>query len=288
MKYTIILSTYNWPSALDLILANLIPQLNIHKDTQLIIADDGSTADTKKLINSHQKQLPGRIHHVWHEDNGFRKSMILNKAVAVAIGDYLLFLDGDCIPFPDYITQHKKLAQAGYFVAGNRVLVSKEHTTSLISNKASLNQIFSWGLSGWVKARVNNKVNKIFSFIRLQSKARWRYARATNWKYPKGCNIGMFKADFIAINGYDEIFNGWGHEDADLFIRLLHNNIKIKDGRYSIPVLHLWHKESSRVNEETNYSRLMTRLQDKNCIFAEDGFDKYKEQEYATICTSRY
>lgn len=274
MKYSIILSTYNWPDALNLILASLIPQLSIHKDVELIIADDGSTEDTKKLIQTYQKQLPNRISHIWHEDIGFRKSVILNKSVAAARGGYLLFLDGDCIPFPDYIVHHKQLAESGYFIAGNRVLLSKEHTSDLVDNPALVAQMFNWNLVSWLKARAYKKVNKVFSFLRLNTKAKWRYSRSNNWKYPKGCNIGMFKADFIAVNGYDEIFSGWGHEDADLFIRLLHNNIKIKDGRFAIPVLHLWHKESSRVNESANYARLMDRLQDKSCILAQDGLDK--------------
>jgi glycosyltransferase involved in cell wall biosynthesis len=275
MKYSIILSTYNWPGALNLILDSLVPQLNINKDAQLIIADDGSTEDTRTLIQKFQKQLPDQISHIWHEDIGFRKSVILNKAVAAATGEYLFFLDGDCIPFPDYIAQHKQLVEAGYFVAGNRVLLSKEYTKELIDTRALVNQVFSWSLISWLRAKAHKKINKVFSFLRLNTKAKWRYSRSQNWKYPKGCNIGMFKTDFIAVNGYDEVFSGWGHEDADLFIRLLHNGIKIKDGRFAIPVLHLWHKESSRVNESANYARLMNRLQDKCCILAQDGLNKY-------------
>jgi glycosyltransferase involved in cell wall biosynthesis len=275
MKYTIVLSTYNWKIALNLILVNLLPQLEAHTDTELIIADDGSTNDTLELIQTYQKQFPDRIMHVWHEDMGFRKSVILNKAAAAASGDYLLFLDGDCIPFPDYIAQHKQLVEPGYFVAGNRVLLSKDYTAELMNKSALVNKMFGWNLGSWLRARVSKKVNKVFSFLRLNHSARWRYSRAQNWKYPKGCNIGMFRTDFVAVNGYDEVFSGWGHEDADLFIRLLHNNVKIKDGRFAIPVLHLWHKESSRVNESANYQRLMDRLQNKSCIQASDGLNKY-------------
>lgn len=272
MTYAIILSTYNWPEALGIILESLLPQLKIHTDVDIIIADDGSTTDTKTLIERFQNQLPDRISHIWHEDIGFRKSVVLNKAVAAAANaDYLLFLDGDCIPFPDYITQHKKLAETGYFVAGNRVLLSRQYTSELMSNHQLVNQIFSWNFALWVLAKAQKKVNKVFSFLRLNVNAKWRYSRSSNWKYPKGCNVGIFRLDFVAVNGYDAVFSGWGHEDADLFIRLLHNNIKIKDGRFAIPVLHLWHKESSRINESANYARLMERLQDKSAIQAQNG-----------------
>lgn len=275
MKYTIILSTYNWPQALNLILESLLPQLERHSDVELIIADDGSTSETKALISEYQNKLPDQINHIWQEDLGFYKSVILNKAVAKSKGQYLLFLDGDCIPFPDYIAYHKRLAQSGYFVAGNRVLLSKEYTTELISNPELVSGIFMWGFTSWLLAVVQKKINKIFSFLRLDVNAKWRFFRSNNWKYPKGCNVGIFKTDFVAVNGYDEIFSGWGHEDADLFIRLLHNKIKIKDGRFAIPVLHLWHKESSRVNESANYMILRERLKNINCIKAVDGIDKY-------------
>jgi len=101
VNYSIILATYNWPDALDLILANLTPQLLANPDTEIIIADDGSIDTTKEIINKYQNQFLDRIKHIWHEDDGFRKSVILNKAVLAAAGKYLIFLDGDCIPFPD-------------------------------------------------------------------------------------------------------------------------------------------------------------------------------------------
>lgn len=278
IAYSIILSTYNWPQALNLILSSLLPQLQSNPDVELIIADDGSTSDTRQLINCYQKRLSGRIHHVWIEDMGFRKSVVLNTAVSSSLGDYLMFLDGDCIPFPDYIIKHKELAKSGYFVAGNRVLLSKDFTGCLIGGYVMPEEVFNWNLWSWILAKLSSKVNKVFSFLRIRADAKWRYARCDNWKYPKGCNIGMHKTDFVAVNGYDEIFSGWGHEDADLFIRLLHNGVKIKDGRFAIPVLHLWHKESSRANESSNYFLLMDRLADKSCILATDGIDKYIHQ----------
>lgn len=104
---------------------------------------------------------------------------------------------------------------------------------------------------------------------------KWRYSRGSNWKYPKGCNFALSRKDFLKVNGFDESFSGWGHEDADLFIRLLHSGVKIKDGRFAIPVLHLWHKESPRDKERGNYQRLMDRLESRDFIHAQVGIDKY-------------
>lgn len=273
-KYSIILATYNWPQALQIILDNLYPQLLVHNDVELIIADDGSKATTTEVITEFKKKLPDRLIHVWHEDNGFRKSTILNKAVKKSSGDYLLFLDGDCIPFPDYIKYHKKLAEPGFFIAGNRVLFSKDFTNEVLDNQQLLENIINLRAFAWIVAKLSGKINKAFSFMRLKADVSWRYKRASNWKYPKGCNIGMWASDFKSVNGYDESFSGWGHEDADLFIRLLHFGIKIKDGRFAIPVMHLWHNEFDRRNEKENYNRLLERLEDKNFIKAVMGYSQ--------------
>ncbi len=278
MKASIILATYNWPQALDAILYSLVPQLQAYPEIELIIADDGSKPDTKIVINKYKNQIP-TLQHIWHSDEGFRKSMILNKAVAASRGEYLIFLDGDCVPFPDYIFQHLKLCEASYFVAGNRVLLSQKFTQVVLANPAKITAIFNWGLFRWTVARLNHKVNKLLPVIRLGS-GKWRYSRSTNWKYPKGCNFAVARQDFLAINGFDESFSGWGHEDADLFIRLLHYGLKIKDGRFAIPVLHMWHVEFDRSKEQSNYQRLVDRLNDEKCVQATLGIKQYLNSDY--------
>ena len=274
-KYSIILSTYNWSEALELVLNNLAHQLQIHRDVEIIIADDGSKSVTTEVIDKYKNQYPSQIKHIWHEDLGFRKSIILNKAVITSTGEYLLFLDGDCIPFPDYIKMHKRLAEPGFFVAGNRVLLSKDFTTQILAQPQMINDIVNWGILGWLKAKLAKKVNKLLPFLRLNSQASWRYLQSSNWRYPKGCNFGIWRDDFFAINGYDEKFSGWGHEDADLFVRLLHNQVKIKNGRFALPVLHLWHKESSRINDSKNYQVVRQRLANPTFILAQSGLNNY-------------
>ena len=275
-KISIILATYNWPESLDIILDNLSQQLKKNLNIEIIIADDGSKDATISVIKKHQARF-SQIKHVWHEDIGFRKAKILNMAVAESTGDYLIFLDGDCIPFPDYIDEHSDLAENGYFVAGNRVLLSKKFTDNLLSNPKLVYNIVKWRLFNWLFAKFKKNVNKMCPRLRIGHGrlSKWRYWRSNNWKYPKGCNFAVWRTDFIEVNGFDEDFSGWGHEDADLFIRLLHSGIKIKDGRFSIPVLHLWHKESDRLKERSNWDRLMQRLEDVNCIKASNGITQY-------------
>ena len=89
------------------------------------------------------------------------------------------------------------------------------------------------------------------------------------------CNLAIWKKDFIAVNGFDEQFQGWGYEDSDLVIRLIHNRIKRKEGRFAVPVLHLWHKENDRSQHDENYQRLLDRLSQPNFIQAQSGFSQY-------------
>ncbi len=273
IKVSIILATYNWPAALDIILANLLSQVEIDPSLELVIADDGSAHPTTKLVKKYLA-LNSRIHHVWHEDDGFRKSIILNKAVAAAKGEYLLFIDGDCIPFPDYVSEHLKLREPGYLVAGNRVLLSKSYTQELLVKPKLINKLFKLNFLQWLLLKLGKKANKALPGFRLGN-GKWRYSRSRNWKYPKGCNFAVAKQDFIAINGFDEAFTGWGHEDADLFVRFLHNGVRIKDGRFAVPVLHLWHKNEDRNNEPENSARLMERVNNPEFKIAESGISQY-------------
>lgn len=284
MKISIILATYNWPQALNLVLENLAVALNKYqdigyqdmeyRDIELIVADDGSDHATAKVIAKYKKIIP-KLSHVWHEDKGFRKSMILNKAVAASTGEYLIFLDGDCIPFPDYIEQQLNLLETGYFIAGNRVLLSKAFTQEILNYPDIIKNIFTWNIFTWIRAKLRGRVNKVLVGIRLNKRAKWRYSRDTNWRYPKGCNFAVWRSDFMAVNGFDESFSGWGHEDADLFVRLLHAGVKIKDGRFALPVLHLWHSNAKRDNEAQNSTRLLERVNNSECKSAISGISQY-------------
>jgi predicted glycosyltransferase involved in capsule biosynthesis len=89
------------------------------------------------------------------------------------------------------------------------------------------------------------------------------------------CNLAIWKDDFYAVNGFDECFNGWGYEDSDLIVRLIHNGVKRKEGRFALPVLHLWHKQNDRHQQAHNYQLLMQRVFDDGFIRAEKGlFEK--------------
>lgn len=226
------------------------------KNFEVIIADDGSDEQTKILIDSIKTQVDYPITYVWHPDDGYRLAMIRNKSAAVAKGEYIIFLDGDCIPLTSFIDRHQKLAQTGYFVAGNRVLLSQSFTKQVLQNSIS---IYQWTLWQWFWAFCTKKTNRFLSLMYLKNLYP-RYKCCYKWQGARGCSLAMWKQDFLAINGFDESYVGWGYEDSDLVVRLMRNKILRKDGRFAITVLHLWHPENCRANESINYDKFQNLL----------------------------
>lgn len=265
---SLILTTYNWPKALDLVLASLSAQKN--KDFEVIVADDGSRPETKTLIQKWQKIYPVPLKHCWHEDQGFRASVIRNKAVSLSTGSYLIFLDGDCIVLPSFINKHAALSKKGWFVSGSRVLCSQEWTAQILQEQKA---VFLWSLKDWHTARKTQKINRWLSLLTLPL-GFLRYCQPYRWKGAKTCNLALLKSDFIAINGFDEQFQGWGFEDSDLVVRLQNNKVYHKQGRYAVTVIHLWHKEHDRQKTNDNWNRLLD-TQKNHKIFAQKGIDQY-------------
>ena len=246
-KASIILATYNWPEALMLCLQSLAQQTE--KNFEVVIADDGSMPETAELIRSFVPKAFFPIFHEWQEDQGFRKSKILNQAILRAKGDYLIFLDGDCIVQPDFVQQHLKLAEVGVMVTGSRILMSQKLTQSLCEGGV-------WSNKGWItKAlgyRLTGQLNKWLPLLVKWPDSSFRRYKEFVWTRIKGCNMAAWRQDVLAIQGFDEGLEGWGHEDADFVFRLQQQGLIRKSGAWATEVLHLWHKTLSKENAAKN------------------------------------
>ncbi len=266
---SVVLTTYNWPEALAASLRALLAQEDAH--FEIIVADDGSDAATGALVAEFAARSRFAIRHVWQADQGFRAATIRNKAVALSRGDYLLFADGDCVALPSFIGRHRRLAEAGYFVPGNRVLLSESFTARKLKQDAPLHAMpFDY----WLRQRLLGNINRLTPLLNLPDGS-WRYVWARRWRKAMTCNLGVWKQDFLRVNGFDEAYQGWGFEDSDLVIRLLHAGVLRKEGRFAAPVLHLWHPLHARAAETENYQRLMRRLADADCIRSQLGVEQY-------------
>ena len=234
MKIGIIISTYNNPRWLEKTLWGYMFQ-TVMPD-EIIIADDGSGEDTRRLIDSYCDKLP--LVHVWHEDNGFRKTVILNKAIQKATADYLIFTDQDCIPRRDFVETHATYAEKGYFLSGGYFKLPMD-----ISERVGYDDIedgrafrLKWlrgnGLKSTFKCTKLFGNNLFAKFMNMITPAR------ASWN---GMNSSGWRKDIIAANGFDERMK-YGGEDRELGERLTNAGIKSKQIRYSAIVLHLDHK----------------------------------------------
>lgn len=267
-QISLIVTTYNRPAALQQVLAGLAAQTR--RGFKVFVADDGSGVETAALIGAMAAQVPYPLLHIWQADRGFRAGAARNRAVAQTRRDYIIFLDGDCIPPPDFIQRHCQLAEPGWFVAGNRLLCSEVFTNRLLLHDWPVSQ---WPWQRWLLAWLRRDINRILPLLRLPLGV-LRKRKAGRWQGAKTCNLAVWRDDLQAVNGFDERYQGWGHEDADLIVRLLRAGVLRKEGRFAVPVFHLWHAENDRSQEAENHARLAEILDSKQ-VKAERGLAQY-------------
>ena len=219
------------------------------------MADDGSRTEQQSAVI--EAPVARNLHttHVWHPDVGFTASRIRNRGVAASRGEYIIFLDGDCVPEVDFVARHKMLAQTGFFVNGSRVLLSDELTRQILAGSVNVCGRSTWF---WLGQRIQGGASKLTGLLRLPD---WpmRIESAFSWKGIRSCNMGVWRSDFERVDGFDESFVGWGHEDADLVLRLHNSGVARKNGFCATEVFHLWHKEAPRLQESQNAKRVMER-----------------------------
>lgn len=256
-KLSIIITTYNRPDALEAVLDACFCQDD--GNFEIIIADDGSTNNTRQCIEQMTARSPVPLLHVWQADEGFRAARARNLGILAASGDYIVFLDGDCIPQPTFVSQHRKLARQGYLVTGSRVLLSPGYTLRVLKERINLGLLTA---SDKMKLRLAGDFNKFLQIV-LPLPDLGRESSRFSWRRIKSCNLGVWRSDLAAVNGFDESFCGWGHEDSDLVVRLFNAGVMRKEGAFATEVYHLWHKENQRSQEDRNRSIVMQRASDK-------------------------
>lgn len=254
LKTTLIVATYNWPEALELVLKSVAAQSEL--PDEVIIADDGSGESTTQLIKKLQATFPVPLKHIWHEDKGFRLSAIRNLAIKASQHEYIIQIDGDVILHPDFIKDHKHFAAANCFITGSRVLLNQKASKKALRDKATRFNIFSAGLGN----RFNALRLPLFNVL----------AKAENSPLDKmttrirGCNMSFWRKDLIEVNGYDEDFIGWGREDSDIVIRLIKKGCYRKKIKLAAIQYHIYHKENSKDALDKNHEIMVEALKNPN------------------------
>jgi glycosyltransferase involved in cell wall biosynthesis len=271
---SVIVATYNRPDALEAVLRSLAAQTD--RGFEVLVADDGSRADTAAVVTAWNDRIGQRVVHVWHPDQGFRLAEIRNRAILAAGGDYCVFLDGDCLARPSFIAAHRRLAERGWFVTGNRILLARPLTEALLRDGAAAEH---WSNAAWFKERLGGRINRLAALLSLPL-GPLRKREASAWRGARACNLGIWRADLVAVDGFDSGFAGWGREDSDLFVRLMRAGVRRKDGRFATGVLHLWHPEADRSQLAANEERLAEVLAGDR-IAARQGLSALRDRPVA-------
>ena len=254
-KATVIIAVYNKLHFLQFVLAGL--EIQTEKDFDIIIADDGSNSDFIDGIQKIIRDSQLHIQHLWHEDKGFRKNIILNKAIVQAKAPYLIFLDGDCIPHPNFIEEHLRNADENICLAGRRVDLSQAITDDLSVEKIKKGALQSVFFT--MRMLKDFLLGKLFQFkngLYFKNKILRQFFNRKE-KGLLGANFSLYKSDLLAINGFDERYNKptFG-EDSDIEFRLKLSGVQIKTVLNIAVAYHCKHKllprpeESKKIYEE--------------------------------------
>ncbi len=232
LKTSLIITTYNRKDALEIVLLSVM-NLTEPPD-EIIIADDGSGADTRAVVESFQLRLKIPLKYCWHEDEGFRLAMIRNKAIAMAEHPYLIMIDGDMVMPPKFVSDHKAAAWRGRFIQGSRVMLNEKATAETIANRTATFGFFSRGILN----RKNTLRGKLLSLIFSHYSG--------NIYRVRGANMSFWKEDLVRVNGFNEDFTGWGREDSEFVARMQNCGIRKFHLKFAGFAYHLYHPENSR------------------------------------------
>ncbi|WP_300449660.1 glycosyltransferase [uncultured Helicobacter sp.] len=246
---SLIVTTYNAKEALKIVLDSI--KHLVYLPTEVLIADDGSTEDTKALIESYQAHFPCPLRHIWHADKGFRLSAIRNRAINAARGEYIIILDGDMIVNPHFVKDHLRYAKRGVFLQGSRVILDEKTTQEILTNKVenAFENAFRYG--GFKAKRSALLSQMVFATSRIRA---CFFDTKDFIKGIRGCNMSFYKSDCVAINGFNEAFEGWGREDSEFVARFLFNGGELRRLKFAGIAYHLYHPESTRTMLESNHN----------------------------------
>ncbi len=271
LSISLIITTYNRPDALKLVLESVQKQTDL--PCEVIVADDGSRTETKDLVAEFQKNFPVPLIHSWQEDEGFRLARSRNKAIAQARGEYIVVIDGDMVLEKHFISDHKKAAKHNVLVQGGRVLLTQSKTEEILQSHLPFPKLYIWskGLDNRLEKRLQNlRIKSLRNIILKTEKAFWH-------KGIRGANMGFFKEDALKINGFNSEFIGWGREDSEFAERFYNAGGKRCNLKFGGLAYHLWHNEEGRQSLPAN-DRLFNRARNKKLTWCEQGLSEFTQE----------
>lgn len=275
MQTSLIIATYNWPEALELVLMSVQNQTTL--PYEVIIADDGSDSKTKILIDRYKKTFPIPLTHVWHEDSGFRLSTIRNKAIKKAKGNYIIQIDGDVILHPKFIKDHISNAQHNAFLVGSRVLLGEKISKSIIRDKRTQ---FSFLTNDVTNKQYTLRIPVLAKLLKAPTRNIHRVVKSV-----RGCNMSFWKSDLMRVNGYNEDMVGWGREDSEISARLINAGLIKNKLKFSGIQYHIYHVENSREGVNLN-DAILSKSIENNTLYITNGISKTQGYDFLNKVTA--
>ncbi len=272
MDVSVILTTFNQPEALEKVLWGYAVQTD--PTFEIVIADDGSGPDTEALIERMRKEAGLDLRHVWHEDRGFRKTEILNRAILAASGAYLLFSDGDCVPRDDFVQRHRTLANPSRFLSGGYLKLSEELSGGVTVEDIRSQRAFD---RAWLKRRGWRPGRRGLRLSRSAPRAPTLDALSPTRPTWNGHNASVWKETILEVNGFD-LDMGYGGLDRALGERLENLGVRGLQIRHRAPCLHLHHPRPYRSPEVVRRNReIRHRIRRNREVRARSGITEMLE-----------
>lgn len=272
MRTELILSTYENPRALALCLASVAGQ-RLRPDG-VAIADDGSGAATKAVLDAFAAAHPDLpLRHVWHEDAGFRKAAILNKAIASSAAEFLVFIDGDVMIHPDFVARHLELAAPDRWASGSLIRLDAAATAAVTEADVTSGRVFD---RGWL--RENRAFDRIGTWLKAMPFPKPVMALLDRLTPTQrawcGANASAYRAAILKVNGFDETMR-WGGGDKEMGVRLTNAGVRGRHLRFTAPLVHLDHPRgyADPAHKAANKARIR-RVREGGVAWTDDGIVK--------------
>ena len=260
MNISLIITTYNWKEALEVALLSSFDQTLL--PDEIIVADDGSRAGTRNIVESLAKIAPVPVLHSWQEDKGFRLARSRNRAIAKARGEYIILVDGDVVLEKHFVEDHNKFKNPKCCIQGTRVLLNNDLSAMVLQKKEMMPALCNKGVENRKNCIRSNLLAQLFSFS------------SKSLVGVKTCNFAFYKNDAIAVNGFNEEFVGWGREDSEFIVRLLNNGVRRRNMKFNGLVYHLYHQMNDRTRLKFNDNILQQTIAEK-LTWCNNGIDQY-------------
>ncbi|WP_326937886.1 glycosyltransferase [Frateuria sp. Soil773] len=266
---SLIVLTYNWPAALERVLQSIAGQTRL--PDEVIVADDGSGEETRRLVAATAAQFPVPLHHVWQDDRGFRAARCRNLGIAASRGEYVILIDGDMVLHPHFVADHLLLARPGCFLQGGRFKARAKETERLLAGGRPV-------FVPWADADFHafDGIRRLYAF-RAPWLARWK-SRRRNGGRVMSCNMSFWRSDLLRVNGFDEQMEGYGAEDRELAARLGNAGVRRRQLKWGALAAHLEHAsrvQSDRDDLSLPNNRLFHATVSERIVRCELGLDRH-------------